>query len=83
MMFYILINVVSVAVAALLGRLLKSFLPKKLIKSIMDVVAVCILIMGIQGSVKTNNFIFMLISLVKSKEISGLYHLFTYFCVRM
>ncbi len=30
----------------------------------MDVVAVCILIMGIQGSVKTNNFIFMLISLV-------------------
>ena len=63
-MFYILINVVAVAVAALLGRLLKSFLPKKLIKSIMDVVAVCILIMGIQGSVKTNNFIFMLISLV-------------------
>lgn len=63
-MFYILINVVAVAVASLLGRLLKSFLPKKLIKSIMDVVAVCILIMGIQGSVKTNNFIFMLISLV-------------------
>ena len=30
----------------------------------MDVVAVCILIMGIQGSIKTNNFIFMLISLV-------------------
>lgn len=64
MMFYILINVVAVAVAAFLGRLLKSFLPKKLIKSIMDVVAVCILIMGIQGSIKTNNFIFMLISLV-------------------
>ena len=63
-MFYILINVVAVAVAAFLGRILKSFLPKKLIKSIMDVVAVCILIMGIQGSIKTNNFIFMLISLV-------------------
>ena len=63
-MFYILINVFAVAIASFSGRLLKSFLPKKLIKCIMDVVAVCVLIMGIQGSIKSNNFIFMLISLV-------------------
>lgn len=63
-MFYILIDLMAVFLSAFSGRLLKSFLPKNLVKSIMDVVAVCILVMGIQGAIKSNNFIFMLISLV-------------------
>lgn len=63
-MFGVLVNGVTAALGAMLGSVVRKGLPKKYTDAVMAILALCTLIMGIQGAVKTENMLLMLASIL-------------------
>lgn len=61
-MIAILINGLATTLGALLGILLKKGVPEKLTNALFSGIALCVAVMAIQGAVKTENLILLLIS---------------------
>ena len=62
-MIYNFINMFAIIAGGIIGGLVGDKIPKKQLDSIMLISGMCILVVGIQGAIGTENFILMLISL--------------------
>jgi uncharacterized membrane protein YqgA involved in biofilm formation len=58
----ILINGLATSLGALLGILLKKGIPEKLTQSLFAGIALCVAVMAIQGALKTENLLLLLVS---------------------
>ncbi|MCH4166897.1 MAG: DUF554 domain-containing protein [Megasphaera sp.] len=61
-MIAILINGLATTLGALLGMLLKKGVPEKLTNALFSGIALCVAIMAVQGAVKTENLLLLLLS---------------------
>ncbi|MCH4179148.1 MAG: DUF554 domain-containing protein [Megasphaera sp.] len=61
-MIAILINGLATSLGALLGILLKKGIPEKLTQSLFGGIALCVAVMAIQGALKTENLLLLLLS---------------------
>lgn len=57
------VNAVAITVGGFLGLLLKRGIPEKVKENVMSGLSLCVLLIGISGSLKVNNFILVIISL--------------------
>lgn len=67
-----IVNAIAVIVGASLGLLLKKALPKKLGEALVAGVALCVLYIGIEGSLKCKNPLVMIISMVLGTVVGTL-----------
>lgn len=63
-MFYILMDMVGIEVGGFLSRFLKYIISKKQVAAVLVIANLCIAIVGIQGAIKTQNSVLMIISCV-------------------
>lgn len=63
-MFGTIINVLAIILGSSIGLLLKSGIPEKISSTIMNGLALCIIYIGISGSLKAENSILIIISIV-------------------
>lgn len=70
-----LVNAVAVIIGAALGLLLKKALPKKLGEALVSGVALCVLFIGIEGTLKCTNPLIMIISMVLGTVVGTLLNL--------
>jgi len=71
-MLGVLVNVVTVIVGSTLGLLLKKGLPEKLKTVVMSGMALCVLYIGISGTLESNNAIIVVISIALGALIGSL-----------
>lgn len=62
-------NVAAIIVGSLLGFLIKKGIPEKVKDTIIQGLALCILLIGISGSIKANNIVLTIISMVLGSAI--------------
>lgn len=58
-----IVNVIAIIMGTLIGLFLKGGIPQKISSSIMDGLALCIIYIGISGSLKGNNVLLIIISI--------------------
>lgn len=61
-MIAVLINGLASSAGALLGLMLKKGIPEKLTNSLFSAIALCVAVMAVQGAIKTENLLLLLIS---------------------
>lgn len=59
-----IVNAVGIFVGAILGLIFKKGLPKKWQETMMSGIAICIVVIGVQMALKTNNIVIVIFSLV-------------------
>lgn len=59
-----IVNAICIVIGASLGLLIKKGLPQRFNESIMQGIGLCVIIIGIQGEIKTDNLILMILSVV-------------------
>lgn len=62
-MIYNVINLVAIVLGGIIGGLVGDRIPKKQLDSVIVIAAMCLLVVGFQGAVASENLILMLISL--------------------
>lgn len=62
-MIYNFINMAAIILGGIIGGLVGEKIPKKQLESVLLISGMCILVVGIQGAIQTQNFILMLVSL--------------------
>jgi len=67
-----IVNTVAVIIGAALGLLLKKALPKKLGEALVTGVALCVLYIGVEGTLKCTNPLVMIISMVLGTVVGTL-----------
>ena len=68
-------NVVAVAVGGLVGSRLKGGIPKQLSNSINMGLALCVLLIGMQGAIQTQTLMLLIVSIVLGTVIGELLHI--------
>lgn len=58
------VNTLAIIIGSLIGFLLKGGIPKKINESIMKALALCVLVIGINGAIKSKNMILIICSLI-------------------
>lgn len=71
-MIGVLVNVFAILIGSSIGLLLKKGLQPKIMKIVMQGIALSVLIIGISSALKTNNTLLLVISLVLGGVIGGL-----------
>lgn len=59
-----IVNAISVIIGSIIGIYFGSFLPEKIRKAVFQIIGLFTLILGIQMSLKTNQFLILLVSLI-------------------
>lgn len=59
-----IVNAVGIFVGAILGLIFKKGLPKKWQETMMSGIAICIVVIGVQMALKTNNIVIVIFSIV-------------------
>lgn len=62
-MIYNVINLVAIVLGGIIGGLVGDRIPKKQLDSVLVIAAMCLLVVGFQGAVASENLVLMLISL--------------------
>ncbi|MCQ2437762.1 MAG: DUF554 domain-containing protein [Clostridia bacterium] len=68
----VLVNFVTVVVGGLLGTLLRGGIPQKIRRSVNAGLALCVLLIGMSGALKTSNVLIVIISIVVGTIIGEL-----------
>lgn len=68
----VLVNVVTAVVGGLLGTLFKKGIPEKITKSIMAAIGLCVVYIGIDGALKGENTLVLIISMLIGTVIGSL-----------
>lgn len=63
-MIGVIVNFISIIVGSIIGIFLKNGIPKRVKESVFNGLALCVLYIGISGSLKTNNVLILIISIV-------------------
>lgn len=71
-MLGVLVNVVTAVVGGLAGTLFKKGIPEKITKSIMAAVGLCVIYIGIDGALKGENTLVLIISMLVGTVIGSL-----------
>lgn len=68
-MIGVIVNCVSIILGSAVGIFLKNGIPEKIKKTVLNGLALCILYIGISGSLKTNNTLIVILSIVLGSVI--------------
>ena len=68
----VLVNVVTAVLGGLLGTLFKKGIPEKITKAVMTAVGLCVLYIGIDGALKGENTLVLIISMLVGTVIGSL-----------
>ncbi|MFA9397512.1 MAG: DUF554 domain-containing protein [Clostridiaceae bacterium] len=60
----VLVNTIAIILGSILGLFLKGGIPEKISKTLIDGLALCVLVIGISGSLKSSNTLLIIISIV-------------------
>lgn len=71
-MIGVIVNVVAVIIGSLIGLLFKKGIPKTLSDVVMIAIGLCTLVIGIQGSIATDNPLILIISMVLGTIVGSL-----------
>jgi hypothetical protein len=63
-MIAVIVNFISIIIGSIIGIFLKNGIPKRVKESVFSGLALCVLYIGISGSLKTNNVLTLIISIV-------------------
>lgn len=71
-MFGVIVNTVSIAAGGIIGFIFKKGIPDKISSAVMNVMGLSTLAIGIQGAIKTNNVIALILSMAIGTAIGTL-----------
>ncbi|MDF2882576.1 MAG: hypothetical protein K0R54_3133 [Clostridiaceae bacterium] len=66
------VNTIAIIVGGILGLLLRGGIPEKVKNTIMDGLALCVLLIGVTGAIKVNNLLLIIFSVVLGSIIGEL-----------